>query len=104
MRAWIILAAAIGLCACGDIGGRSDKASSSSAAATPAPAPAGPVSSIATASDARYVMEQAGFTNVTPPSPDATGHWIASASYNGQSVQVRIDDQGVPVIVTPSPN
>lgn len=70
-------------------------------AAAPA-APAAPMTTVMlTEADARTRIEAAGYTNITGLTQAADGTWRATATRNGQTTTVNVNDAGVTVVTTP---
>lgn len=103
MRTFVISAALLALAACGqetqettDTTGGYD----STAPTTTTTPPASPSMSATTEADARSRIEAAGYTDVTALTQNADGTWTATATRNGETTSVIVDQAGVRVATT----
>lgn len=106
MRTFVISAALLALAACSqetqDATPDTTAETDMTAPSTTATPPASP-SMTMMESDARSRIEAAGYTNVTGLTQNADGTWTATATQNGQTTQVVVDQNGVRVATTPTP-
>ncbi|GAM98632.1 hypothetical protein U91I_02267 [alpha proteobacterium U9-1i] len=93
--------AAAGLAACGQT--TEVEAPPPAEITTTDPLPPAPSLTL-TEADARTRIETAGYTNVTALTQNADGHWTATATQNGASVNVMIDSTGNVTVATPAPS
>jgi putative membrane protein len=100
MRSLIALSALALVLGCGQPAEQTEPTAEPEAVA---PAPAPPAVVVLTEADARTRIEGAGYTNVTALTQGADGRWTATATQNGSSVNVAIDDQGNVSLVTATP-
>lgn len=102
MRTLIAIAAAAALAACGQQTTTED--TTDTAEMNPAPIAPPPTTTVTiTEADARSRIEAQGYTNVTGLMQNPDGSWSATATQNGQTTQVTVNDSGVQVSTTPAP-
>lgn len=102
MRTLLVVAAVAALAACGQQTTTEDV--DDATVTDPAPVAPPPAATITiTEADARSRIEAQGYTNVTGLMQNPDGTWSATATREGATTQVTVNDAGVQVATTPAP-
>jgi uncharacterized lipoprotein YajG len=101
MRTLIALAAVAALAACQQET-KTETTDDTAEMSTPVAPP--PTTTVTiTEADARSRIEAQGYTNVTGLMQNPDGSWSATATRDGQTTQLTVNDSGVQVVTTPAP-
>jgi hypothetical protein len=106
MRTFVISAALLAIAACSQETRETPDTTAdidSTAPTTTTTPPASPSMSAMIETDARSRIEAAGYTNVTGLTQNPDGTWTATATREGETTQVVVDQTGVRVVTTTTP-
>jgi hypothetical protein len=106
MRTFVISAALLAIAACSQETRETPDTTAdidSTAPTTTTTPPASPSMSAMIETDARSRIEAAGYTNITGLTQSPDGTWTATATRDGQTTQVVVDQTGVRVATTTTP-